>query len=293
MYVQRRFDRLLENLTPTPLQLADGETKHRGVRACLNRHYWNVESEIANSMLSGSWGKGTRVRPPRDIDVLFALPWGVYQRFEARSGNRQSQLLQEVKGVLTDTYSMTKMRGDGQVVVVPFATMPVEVVPGFLLDNGQVLICDANDGGSYRLSDPVAEIADLDAADRAEGGCVRELVRMMKQWQRHCDVPIKSFMLERLAIEFLPWWFASGRTRFWYDWMVRDFFGYLVSRAGGSVQMPGTGIWAQLGNAWVSKARTAHARAICACVHEDANEEYPAGYEWQQIFGCAAPTWVS
>ena len=33
-------------------------------------------------MLSGSWGKLTRVRPVRDIDVLFVLPYSVYQRFQ-------------------------------------------------------------------------------------------------------------------------------------------------------------------------------------------------------------------
>jgi len=46
-----------------------------------------------------------RSRPPRDVDALFLLPDDVYFRFQQRSGNRQSQLLQEVKDALFVTNS--------------------------------------------------------------------------------------------------------------------------------------------------------------------------------------------
>src|SRR5690348_1150549 len=119
MTVSQRFERFLENIKLTPEQAEDGTTKHGGVRKCLNQYYYSSSSESTNSMLVGSWGKYTRVRPPRDIDVLFKLPFSVYQRYQAKYGNKQSQLLQEVKGVLEERYSSTRMRGDGQVVVIP------------------------------------------------------------------------------------------------------------------------------------------------------------------------------
>src|SRR6478609_3856974 len=100
MTVSQRFDKFLENIRITEEQAADGTVKHGGVRKCLNKHYYDSSSESANSMLVGSWGKHTRVRPPRDIDVLFKLPSSVYQRYETKTGNKQSQLLQEVKNVL-------------------------------------------------------------------------------------------------------------------------------------------------------------------------------------------------
>ena len=43
-------------------------------------------SEAANSLLIGSWGKRTQVRPPRDVDILFLLPSDVYHRFQQREG---------------------------------------------------------------------------------------------------------------------------------------------------------------------------------------------------------------
>lgn len=257
VYLVRRFEQFIENLAITETQLQNGVENQASVRRTLNRHYWGVDSDTANSRLIGSWGKQLRVRPPRDVDVLFTLPWSVYHRFESRSGNRQSQLLQEVRSVLAADNQRSTLRGDGQVVVALFATAPVEVVPAFAFDDGQFWICDTNDGGSYRVTDPAAELASLDNSDLLNDGAMRRLIRIMKQWQRHCDVPIKSFQLERAVIEFL-WTWPHSRDLFWIDWMIRDFFAYLVSRQNQVLYMPGTGAAVAFGNGWVAKARTAH-----------------------------------
>lgn len=288
-YVESRFTRLLDNLAITDAQLQDGTTKQAGVRACLNRAYWGHSSETANSLLIGSWGKLTQVRPSRDIDILFLLPPSVYHQYQGRSGNRQSQLLQEVKNALAETYSQTTMRGDGQVVVIPFNTIPIEVSPGFRCTDGSILVCDANNQGRYITSTAEPEAADLAAADAAFNYNARPLVRMMKLWQRERNVPLKSFQLERLAIEFLRVWPHSMRGRFWYDWMVRDFLAYLTQRANGYLTMPGSGEIVPLGSDWLSRVQTAHSYAVRACDHEYANNNAPAGQAWQEIFGNAIP----
>lgn len=258
IYVRGRFGRLLENLTITKMQREDGNTKQAAIRVCLNRAYWGSGSETANSMLIGSWGKGTRVRPSRDIDILFLLPPDVYWQFDRRSGNRQSQLLQNVKLVLQQTYSQTTLRGDGRVVSVPFGSVPVEVVPGFRCRDNSIIICDANGGGRYKISTADAEAAELNASDAAWNGNTRALIRMMKQWQRERNVPLKSFQLERLAIEFLRVWPFSHHDSFWYDWMVRDFLAYLIGRANGYVVMPGSSEIVALGSEWLTRAETAY-----------------------------------
>jgi len=278
-YVRQRFAQILANITILSTQREDGERKHAGVRACLNRSYWGTSSETANSMLIGSWGKNTRGRPSRDIDILFLLPPAVYYRFQERSGNRQSQLLQEVKGVLAQTYSQTTMRGDGQVVSIPFNTIPVEVAIGFRFTDGSIRVCDTNGGGKYSISTAEAEVADLDLSDRKWNGNTCALVRMAKRWQSECNVPLKSFQMERLAIEFLNIWPYSTNGLFWYDWMMRDFFGYLRGRA--------------LGSDWLSRAETAHRNAISACENEYGNYEALAGQDWQGILGAAAPICVA
>jgi Second Messenger Oligonucleotide or Dinucleotide Synthetase domain len=289
IYLVRRFERFVENLAITDAQLRDGTQAQAAVRTVLNRHYWGVESDTAYSRLIGSWDKQLRVRPPRDVDVMFSLPWTTHARFEERVGNWQSQLLQDVRGVLGAAYPQTTLRGDGQVVVVvAFAAATVEVVPAFEFQNGQYWICDTNDGGRYVVSDPAAELSELEVSDLANGGATRRLTRILKQWQRHCDVPIKSFQLERLATLFLREW-SYSRDLFWIDWMVRDFLAYLLTWRNRSIIMPRTGSAVALGEAWDSKAQSAHRWAVQACDYERDNENVLAGLEWQSLFGSLIP----
>jgi hypothetical protein len=293
IYVTRRFTRFLANLTVTKAQHEDGTTKHAGVRSCLNRHYWGYASDTDNSMLIGSWGKHTRVRPSRDIDLLFVLPSHVYDRFQQRTGNRQSQLLQEMKDVLAVTYHQTAMRGDGQVVSIPFASIPIEVAPAFRAVDGSLLVCDTNNGGSYKTSSAIAELEGINVSDQACNGNTRALVRMLKAWQRERNVSLKSFQLERLAIHFLEGYSYRALDFFWYDFMVRDFFEFLCKYANGQITMPGSLQIVPLGDDWLFQAQLAHRYAIAACDYERKNMEASAGLEWQKIFGTEIPAMVT
>jgi len=185
------------------------------------------------------------------------------------------------------------MRADGQVVLVPFNSTAIEVAIGFRCTDGSIIICDTNDGGRYKTSTAEAEAIELNAIDTKYNGNARALIRMMKQWQRERNVPLKSFQIERLAIEFIQTWSWSYHDVFWYDWMVRDFFAYLIRRANGNVIMPGTGESVALGDDWLSRAQTAHRSAVAACDHEHGNCEFLAGGAWQEIFGTFIPMSVS
>jgi hypothetical protein len=252
-----------------------------------------MTDSFQHRVASGSYAKGTRVRPPRDIDFLFQLPVEVYTRFENRSGNRQSQLLQEVKDVLLNTNSATKIRGDGQVVVVPFNTCELEIAPAFARQGGGFLICDTNNGGRYKWVDPTAELAALADRDIQFNGNVRKLTRMLKQWQRYWEVPIKSFHIEALVMETLSQSSYGGNSEFWFDWLVRDIFAQMLVRANGTFHMPTTGEAIQLGDGWLSKTHSAHARALKACQYELDELDETAGEEWQKIFGNMIPKTVA
>jgi hypothetical protein len=288
-YVRRRFRQFHANLRLTPDQVEDGKTKYRGVVAALNRYYWGTSSETDHLELVGSWAKGTPVRPPRDVDFIFQLPLDVYDRFQQRTGNKQSQLLQEVKSVLLDTYPQTSMRGDGQVVTVPFNSYGIEVAPGFALQEGGYWICDTNNGGRYKWVHPAGELASFNTADARFAGNVRKLSQMFKQWQRYCNVPIKSFQIEAIVKEALGTVTWGNCDEFWFDWLVRDVLAHFISRANGHFYMPVTGELILLGDEWLSRAETAHQRALKACDYEFDNQEQSAGEEWQKIFGTMIP----
>ena len=291
--VSQRFRRFHEELTLTREQVDDGLTKQLGVRQSLQRAYYDQSTDNPRGFMVGSWGKGTAVRPPTDVDVFFELPGEVYHRIKSNSGNVQSQLLQEVRGHLARTYPQTAMRGDGQVVVVGFNTIAVEVVPAFRYDGqGRFYMPNTNGGGSWRLVDPVAEIAMIESADRVSMGNARTLARMMKTWKRECGLPLKSFQVELLVAEFISNYAYREHDYYWYDWFMRDFFIFLCGKAWANVTVPGTLEVINLSNDWHSRALSARDRALKACEYEYNDRTVLAGEEWQKIFGLRIPIHV-
>jgi hypothetical protein len=287
--VRPRFEQFNQELALTARQEIDACTKWGGVVNSLNRHYYGTYSRTDNSFLIGSWAKGTAGRPPRDVDLYFVLPYEVYQRFQNYVWNRQSALLQEMKEVLSVTYPETDMTADGQIVLVRFDSYNVEVVPAFALTNGRYWICDTNNGGRYKETAPPAERDHIETSDQATNRNLRAFIRMCKAWQETCAVPIKSFHLELIAAEFLlqsPWRMYDF---FWFDWIARDFFLYLYTKANSWLRVPGTGEMMHLGNEWQSRAESAFKLALKACAFEWENRVEQAGEEWQKIFGFQIP----
>lgn len=291
--VRQRFRRFHEDLTLTSEQVSDGMTKQLGVRQSLQRAYYDQSTDNPPGFIVGSWGKGTAIRPPTDVDIFFELPVEVYHRINSNNGNVQSQLLQEVRGHLVGTYPQTAMRGDGQVVTVGFNTIAVEVVPAFRYDDqGRFYMPNTNDGGSWKLVDPVAEIATIESVDRASVGNTRILARMLKTWKRECGVPLKSFQVELLVAHFMANYAYREYDYYWYDWFLRDFFIYLCGRAWTNIVVPGTLEVINLGNEWHSRAVSARDRALKACEYEYNDWTVLAGEEWQKIFGSRIPIQV-
>ncbi len=294
IYVRKRFRTFLNNLELTDLQRNDGETKFKGVVKTLNHAYWNSNSETDHAFYIGSWAKLTRIRPPRDVDLYFVLPLEVYNRFEQYNGNKQSALLQEVKGKLLATNPTSDIKGDGPVVLAAFTSFNVEIVPAFLYDDAErsYYVCDTKNGGSYKKTMPLHEVDTITAADARNSNNVRRLIRMLKAWQAWCSVPIKSFYLELLAVEFLDQCDWRKNDYFYYDWISRDFFKWMITKANTYLSAPGTYELLWLGEAWKSRAESAYARAVKACDYELANDEGNAGDEWQKIYGLDIPKWT-
>jgi len=296
MFVIRRFEFFLSNLNITDNQRADAMTKYKGLVATLNNAYYGHKSESFNAFLIGSWGKDTHIRPPRDVDMYFILPAEVYYRLEgyAAGSNKQSALLQEVKAKLLPSYPNSIIRGDGPVVSADFHGWAVEIVPVFLWsqDEQSYYVCDTTNGGRYIKTMPLREIVAINAAERQTNNNVRPLIRMLKCWQSNCNVRIKSFHLELMAIEFLQGWQYRDQGLYYYDWLCRDFFKWMIDKANGFLFAPGTMDFIYLDDAWKTLAESAYIRAAKAAELEKENKMVEAGEEWQKIFGSDIYRWV-
>lgn len=293
-YVSRRFELLNKNLLLNNEQIDDAATKLKGIVSTLNRSLWDHDDEIKNAFLVGSWGKRTVVRPPNDLDLFFVTPNEIFDELNRKYGNIQSQLLQRFREILLGRYPQTNIRGDGQVVVVGFNSLTIEVVPAFRIPDGGYNICDTNDGGRWKAVDPGAEIHEINAADEQFLGNSRKLTRMIKQWARHRNVPLKGFHIEYLVKDFLAQSSYARKDAYWYDWLVRDFFAFLIDKENSGFLMPGIHFeWIDIGDAWKSKAERALTAALNACDYEHRDIDILAGLEWEKIFGNMVPSSVT
>ncbi|MFE7548048.1 SMODS domain-containing nucleotidyltransferase [Streptomyces gardneri] len=290
MSTASRFDTFLRNIKVTSTQQEAALTSVNAIARKLHSHYSNAGYTDDCRMIIGSYGKGTAVSPPRDVDVLFFLPIHEYDRYTGRKYNGQSALLQDIRGLLRGRYPRTEIGGDGQVVVVDFVTgHKVEVLPGWRWAGGGMFVPDTHNGGSWQHVDHHAEIAFVADSDARTNGNTRALIRMMKVWQAHCTVPIKSLVLELESVDFLQTWGYAARaaqsTTVYYDWMVRDFLAVLTRKANSFHRIPGTTQFKDYGDAWFSKANSAYAHAVKACQYEAADQHVAAALEWRKIFG--------
>jgi len=286
IHVTPHFRDFLQELELTPEERADADGKAERIARCLwDRCYPGAEFNFNCFAKVGSYGKGTASRPPSDLDMLFVLPPYVYGRVEALAGNKQSKLLQAVKRALEGTFPRTDLRADGQVVFAPFQSYNVEIIPAFLHTNGTYYTAHTADGGSWRLSNPHAEYWAIKYADSVSADKATHLLKMLKAWKRECSVDIRSISLEVLVCDFVRQWEYRLRSLFYYDWLIRDFFAFMLRYQNGSTIVPGTPETIQLGDAWVSKCRSAYDRALRACHYEVADADYSAAAEWQRIFG--------
>lgn len=285
-----RFDQFLTDIQLSSSHIDDAQTKYNGVCKKLHDHYYYYSTYNGSTkLLIGSYGKNTAIAPPTDIDLIFRMPGEQFVKYNEYTGNGQSKLLQDVRSILLERYPFTTVRGDRSVVFVDFNSYAVEIVPGFLLDNGNYYIPDSYGQGSWKQSSPEAEKGAIVSSNKKTNGNTVKLIKMLKAWKTNSSVPIKSIVLELLAIKFLDEWAYADKPSVFYDWMLRDFFKYLLGQQNGYVFMPRTFETIHCGNKWVSKAESAHGCANKACSYESDKKPLESSIEWRKIFGSRFP----
>lgn len=280
------FKKFISNIMLSGAQKEDAQKKYNGVSETLHDHYYpNIKYNGSTKLLIGSYGKLTNIRPPRDIDLIFKMPEEEFERIDNLSGNKQSQLLQEIRSILKDTYSTTdKISAFGKVVVVNFSdgTHSVELLPGWETSGEKFKIPNSENGGSWEIFDPIAEMNYISISNQKTGRTY-EFIRILKKWCENCSVPLKSFIVEVLSVQYLNN-LDITKLQESYSAMVSEFFDYLIGKANNSLNLPsGKNIF--LGDEWLSRTESARERAIKALEYEDSAKMEEAAEEWKKVFG--------
>lgn len=274
------------------LQIRDGgtiATRYGNITKRLNTDFWTTTSDTSHSLYVGSYGRNTAIAGFSDMDMVFQLPYSVYERYNNHSGNGQSALLQAVKTSIEKTYSTTNIRADGQVIQVPFNDgIMFEVVPAFENEGGSFTYPNANDGGSWKTTDPRPEIAAIRERNTATNGNLVPLCRMMRDWKSKWSVPIGGLLIDTLAYQFIENWQYRDKSYVYYDYMCRDFFKWMADQNENQEwwRSPGSGQYVWGKGLFQYKAKRCYNLSLEAIEHEVATpkREWSAKQKWREIF---------
>ena len=169
----------------------------------LNKDFWDKESDVSHRRQVGSYGRQTAIHGVSDLDMVFELPWSLYEKYRKYEVNGPSALLQSVRQSLLKRYSTTSIKGDGQVVVLPFDKYVVEVLPAFVdTEAGGYRFGDANDGGSWKVCKPVQEMDAVDDRNRITNRNYKHVCKMLRAWKNTHGVNMGGLLLDTLVYNF-------------------------------------------------------------------------------------------
>jgi hypothetical protein len=263
-------------------------SRYKRITRQLNTDFWNTTSETAHSLYIGSYGRDTAARGVSDIDIYFQLPNNLYRQYNAHQGNGQSALLQAVRSSMQNTYPSTSLKGDGQVVVVGFAdAITFEVLLGFDNTSNTVTFPDSNEGGSWKVCDPQAEMSAFASRNSNTNHNLKAICRMARIWKSQNGVPMSGMLIDTLAYRFIEDWLYKDKSYLYHDLLVRDFFYYLWQTDINQEwwRAPGSGSAVYKTGSFRIKAKDAYEAAVEAIKHETAGEKWAAYQDWQRIFG--------
>lgn len=279
------------------LQVQDGGTissRYKRITGRLNTDFWNTTSNTSHSLYVGSYGRNTAIDGFSDLDMIFELPTKLYYQYDAYVGNGQSALLQLVRSSIQKTYRTSDAGADGQVVVIKFDDgIKFEVVPVFLKEVGGYIHPDANNGGSWKTTNPRPEIQAIRERNTVCNENLVPLCRMTRAWRRMWNVPISGLLIDTLAYQFMEKYPYRDKSYLYYDWMCRDFFLWMAEQDAEQEywRAPGSGQYVYGKGLFQYKAKRCYHLAQEAIEHETATpkREWSAKRKWREIFGTKFP----
>lgn len=291
MSVSDYFSTFCSNLRMDSNTVSKIQSRYQRITKRINLDYWNSSSETEHSLYVGSYGRGTEIWTS-DIDIIVRLPYSIYEKFDKYSGNGQSALLQEVKGVLQKTYSTSYIKADGQVIGIDFSDgISFEIVPTFINNDGSYTYPDTNNGGAWKVTDPKKEIDAMNSRNNETNKNLKRLCRMARAWKQKCNVPMSGILIDTLAYKFMDDWEYKDKSYLYYDYMSRDFFEYLkdLDKNQDYWLAPGSQRYVWKDENFQNKARIAYDNALSAISYESNNQSYSSKQKWREIYGTKFP----
>ena len=255
----------------------------------LNKKFRDTESETANSLQVGSYGRYTGIKGISDLDMLYIMPkteWDTYK------DGKQSQLLTDVKNAIKARYPKTDVRVDRLVVTVTYTNFHIEVQPVFEKadDNGNSYFHfpDTYNGGSWKKTKPRQEMEAIRDLNTQKNKNLRLLCKMARAWRNKQGVSMGGLLIDTLAYNFMKSTnYYDDKSYPYFDYLSRDFFGYLAAEPDKDhYQAPGSNQDVKVKTKFQKQAKEAYDNCIDAISADGQESAYK---KWRKVFGRSFP----
>ena len=289
--VAEAFDKFRKKLELTNTEKKDAQKRHTEVR-----DFVRAKFDVKRDFLTGSYGRHTKTKPLKDIDIFFVLG----NKESSRRDEAPSKTLDAFESCLIEKYGSSKVERGRRCITVEFdktyqtqdqdgKVLSIDAVPAF--ETAEHFDIPDDNLGEWIESDP--EIHSQQATDKNKelDGKWKPLVKMLKRWNREAEKPIKpSFLLEVMAQELIDAPFSS------YPDEIINFFSNARETIGNEWADPaglGPAVSDQMNQARVNEAkkflRDAEKIADRAKRAESLGNISEALSLWRQLFGSYFP----
>jgi predicted nucleotidyltransferase len=226
--VQEAFLKFKSKLELTKTESADAQKRHNEVRSCIRQDF-----EVERDFLTGSYGRHTKTKPLKDIDIFFVLkeseawrrdepPTKTLDAFERCLKSKYDHVESNRRCITVEFDKAYQTQEDGGKV------LSVDAVPAFANGSGYVIPDRVLD--EWVKTDPEIHAKQATEKNKHLGSSWKPTVKMLKKWNAHAGKPIKpSFLIEVMAHDIIdpPYssyadevmnFFSSAQARIFEDW---------------------------------------------------------------------------
>ena len=281
------FQTFKSRLEITQTEQDDASRRQKGVRATVQTNF-DVECDF----LTGSYGRRTKTKPLKDIDIFVVL--GRAEKW--RHDKHPKGVLDDLEKCLIDAYGEGQVERDRRCITVYFEKknqtqhedgkiLSLDVVPAFKVEAGYEI--PDEDLEIWIKTDPYIHAEEATAKNKALSGGWVPLVKMLKSWNRSNGKSITpSYLVEVMALELVDGPFSSFPDE------ARRFFAAAQATVGDAWPDPaglGPHISDEMTAAHCATARQKLRQAEVAATRAFRAEQQ--GYEgeavriWKEIFG--------
>lgn len=219
MTISEMFSGFISNLSINNAETIS--SRYGELTTALNKQFRDTESNTANTLQVGSFGRKTGIRGISDLDMLYIMPKSKWDNYK---DGKQLELLQDVKSAILKRYPTTKVRVDRLVVTVTYTNFHVEVQPVFEQEDCSYKYPDTKNGGSWKITKPRAEMTAINNLDANKNSNLRRLCKMIRAWRNKHGLAMGGLLIDTLVYNFLNSTTEyDDKSYHYYDWLSRDF----------------------------------------------------------------------